>query len=57
MISAPLDGVLGQLAREAVLVSEAELRCSVDLLPRCYQTIPHHADPSRTPSVPSVEIL
>src|SRR5438093_9464343 len=27
------------------------------LLPRCYQTIPHHADPRRTPSVPSVEIF
>ena len=27
------------------------------LLPRCYQTIPNHADPCRTTSVPSVEIL
>ena len=27
------------------------------LLPRCYQTIPNHADPSRTTSVPSVEIF
>src|SRR5438552_17100639 len=27
------------------------------LLPRCYQTIPNHADPSRMASVPSVEIF
>src|SRR5439155_533987 len=28
-----------------------------ELLPRCYQTIPNHADPRRTASVPSVEIF
>jgi hypothetical protein len=27
------------------------------LLPRCYQTIPNHADPRRAVSVPSVEIF
>src|SRR5439155_1711772 len=27
------------------------------LLPRCYQTMPNHADPRRTGSVPSVEIF
>ena len=28
-----------------------------ELLPRCYQIIPNHADPRRTGSVPSVEIF
>ena len=28
-----------------------------ELLPRCYQTIPNHADPRRTASVPSVGIF
>ena len=27
------------------------------MLPRCYQTIPYHAGPSHTASVPSVEIF
>ena len=27
------------------------------LLPRCYRTIPNHADPSDTTSVPGVEIF